>query len=170
MKTCPFCAEEIQDAAIVCKHCGRGLSVTDNKAIVEHLSREIATNTQQMMVFRTRVCFTAWIGPFLVAAAYLASAPDGANLVVFPWLFPFGAVLFIVLGYALGHIERHIWIQCNKWRTAISQLHQGDEAKLQAGAFTFIDQVRLGYLVVAVLMLAVFSCVVMAVGLGLPGT
>jgi hypothetical protein len=26
MKTCPFCVVDIQDAASVCKHCGRGLA------------------------------------------------------------------------------------------------------------------------------------------------
>jgi hypothetical protein len=34
LKTCPFCAEQIQDAAIVCKHCKRDLPLVANPATV----------------------------------------------------------------------------------------------------------------------------------------
>lgn len=39
MRACPFCAEEIQDAAVVCKHCKRDIPSTTRASVAEGTTR-----------------------------------------------------------------------------------------------------------------------------------
>jgi uncharacterized membrane protein YvbJ len=39
MKKCPFCAEEIQDDAIKCKHCGELLDASNNPYLADEKTR-----------------------------------------------------------------------------------------------------------------------------------
>jgi hypothetical protein len=47
VKKCPYCAEDIQDAAVVCKHCGREMTEDGRKKV----SRLTAAFSVILLVF-----------------------------------------------------------------------------------------------------------------------
>jgi hypothetical protein len=67
MKACPFCAEEIQDAAIVCKHCGRDVAPPVASTVTAVATPSVATRSQR---FRA-------LGPILAIVGFFMTLANG---------------------------------------------------------------------------------------------
>jgi cytochrome bd-type quinol oxidase subunit 1 len=134
--------------------------------VIEHLSKEIVANTEQIMIFRARVAFTPWIGPFVVVGAYLVATKDTPKSPHWDTLgcglLAVAAFLFVGLGWVLAEVERHTWDQCNKWRSLIARIHAGLEKPLDPEDLHFEHHVRLGYSLAAILILSIFFLVIFA--------
>ena len=96
-----------------------------SKEVIEYLSKEIETTTTNMMVYRTKIAFVFFLGPFIILIAVVTKGVtfslrlDAIAIVAIVFNF----LCFLILGYMNARVERQAWRQCNKWRGVIAKLH-----------------------------------------------
>jgi hypothetical protein len=88
MKKCPFCAEEIMDEAIKCKHCGSMLDSTKG----QHASASSTSERSSFSTFGLLGAFIAVVGGIGGCAAAIAGNPVIAIL----------GIVMLIVGASLG--------------------------------------------------------------------
>ncbi len=130
------------------------------KELLDHLSKEILSQSDHIMAFRTKVSFIVWLGPFIVVGAILVATkqvPTSFNPGHLGWAcIILAAAFYFVLEEVLASIEIHMWDQGNKWRTLVVQINAGLSKPPSAEELEFKHDLNRGYRWVASVILMIF--------------
>ncbi len=131
--------------------------------LIDYLSKEIETHTNNLMTFRARINFAVFIGPFVLLGSLLIAAkgvPRGITIDGWTVAACIGLALsYVAMGMACAAIEAHIWRQCNVWRCIIARIASDSSTKINEEELTFGESLRKGYVVVYIAMIVAFLCV-----------
>jgi hypothetical protein len=133
--------------------------------LIDYLSKEIETQSNNLMAFRERINFAVFVGPFVLLGAtlYGKGLPHvhWSGFTRRAWIGLVLSSLFVILSYlTLGSvcclIEIHIWNQCNKWRKRIAEISSGLTRGFTPEELEFKEKLRLAYKWVYLAMLVAF--------------
>lgn len=136
------------------------------KKLIDYLSKEIETQTNNLMTFRERINFAVFIGPFVLLGAtlYGKGIPrvNWGAITTKAWFgltLSFAGVLlsYLTMGVACSLVEVHIWRQCNKWRARIAEISSGDSNGFTPEQLEFPERLRRGSLWVYLSMIIAFG-------------
>jgi len=133
--------------------------------LIDYLSKEIMTQTNNLMTFRARINFAVFVGPFVLLGSVLYAAksvPTIGNWWIFGTGFLFLVLSYLTMGWACASIEIHVWKQCNRWRSLIAEISSGKK-ELTPKQVEFDQKLRLGYWVVYGAMTLAFICVLVMI-------
>jgi hypothetical protein len=134
--------------------------------LIDYLSKEIETQTNNLMTFRERINFAVFVGPFVLLGAtlYGKGLPDvhwgqitGKGLAGLIFSFVGLMLSYLTMGIACSLIEVHIWKQCNKWRERISEISIGHNTGFTLEQLKFEHRIKRGYLWVYSAMIIAFA-------------
>lgn len=140
--------------------------------LIDYLSKEIETQTNNLMTFRERINFAVFIGPFVLLGATLygkgiprlhldqltSRAQIGLALCLT------GVLLsYLTMGIACSLIEVHIWKQCNIWRERIADISSGHNKGFALNQLEFKPRIKRGYAWVYSAMIVAFGSAIVAI-------
>ncbi len=107
----------------------------NKEKLIDHLSKEIETLTNNTLTYRVRAAFTIWIGPFVLLGALIIATKGNIEFQTESGTFWIAVIIAAVSYYGLGVaaaiVEEQAWDQCEDWRRAIVAVSLRDDLKAE---------------------------------------